>query len=184
MDFSLAGRRIDENQHPALSVITAEQSSKQSSNDNRLQNHFHAENTSVIDASNVAWSGPGKPQISRMQTVISEFSRVNVSSICIADASLRYTIDDKTSYESMVSQGTITQVPAETSADIFIRETTGLLSSSKFRPIVVTNDRNLARFVFPAPCLKFLFIRIGQATRVLFHPKFEELGLIVGESNK
>jgi hypothetical protein len=65
VDFSLAGRRIDENQHYALSVITAEQGSKQSSDDNRLQNHFHAENTSVIDASNVAWSGRGKPQISR-----------------------------------------------------------------------------------------------------------------------
>ncbi|MCL4447061.1 MAG: hypothetical protein M1556_01380 [Candidatus Thermoplasmatota archaeon] len=183
-DFSLNGRGIEDDMSLPLRRNGETEISKQSSGSDDIASGPRIDSFVVIDASNVAWAGPGKPQISRIITVLLEFDGINVPYICIADATLRHTIDDNIAYENLISQGKINQVPAGTSADMFIREIKRRLMPSSTRPILLTNDLKLARSSLPAICLKFLFVTIGQSMHILFYPRLEDLGLKRGSDNK
>lgn len=131
---------------------------------------------SIVDASNVARTG-SSAKLQRIQSILSEFSKINLESIPIADASLRHYIDDKHAYEILISQGRIVQTPAGSSADAFIIQTAQQLKELGIIPLVVTNDLGLVRAIPSSVNLRFSFIPIATREYAFFDPPLRGLKL-------
>ncbi len=93
----------------------------------------------VVDAANVAYSErskQGKPKVSNLVAVRRALEQKGYDPIIIADASLRYEVDDPDQLEALIDDQVIRQVPAETDADYFILET-----AEQHNAQVVSNDQ-------------------------------------------
>ena len=95
-----------------------------------------------VDASNVAHQGRRKPELINILAVRDDLRRYGTV-VLVADASLRHKIDDRVSYERLVNDGTILQVPSGTSADWHIKVLAAKWRLRKWNVVVVSNDRRM-----------------------------------------
>lgn len=95
--------------------------------------------TAVIDGANVALqerSREGKGKVSSLIRLRQVLKDKGYRTIIIADASLRYEIDDRDQYDNLERQGVIYQSPAGTEADYFVLRTSEIEDA-----VVISNDR-------------------------------------------
>ncbi len=95
--------------------------------------------TAVIDGANVALqekSSGGKGKVSSLIKIRRILKDKGYRTIIIADASLRYDIDERQQYDDLERQGVVYQAPAGTEADYFVLKTAELEDA-----IVISNDR-------------------------------------------
>lgn len=90
----------------------------------------------VVDASNVAHSGERGARLATLLAVRDQLEEEGFEPIIIADAALRYQIDDKPGYERLIESGELQQAPAGTEADYFV-----LKLAKELGAMVVSNDR-------------------------------------------
>jgi hypothetical protein len=135
----------------------------------------------IIDASNVARSGLRNGRITRLKAMLSEFQEHHVLGCCIADASLRYVIDDPDSYQNLLDEEKVVQAPAGSTADEFIVGLAAKLSEEGLEPFVVTNDKDLGTRRFAGRNLKFMFARLGEREFLVLGRSLD--GLNWGNSN-
>lgn len=140
------------------------------------ENASHKRYIPIIDVSNVVRFGP-EARLERLQLVLAELGKRGLVPVCIADANLRHLIDEKQSYERMASREEVVQAPAGSCADSFISQTATQIISAGSVPIVVTNDRALARSVPTALHLKFVFVQIDTKTLPIFDPPLSILSM-------
>lgn len=95
--------------------------------------------------------------MSRLEAVRDRFEKLGVKCSSIADASLRYNVDDVGQYDKLVSVGKIHQAPAGSSAGTFIAGAAKALTEDGTRVYVVTNDVELSRSEGVCDCFKFMF---------------------------
>ncbi len=96
-------------------------------------------NVIVVDGANVAYAErtkQGKPKVSNLVAVRRALEQRGYEPIIIADASLRYEVDDPDQLETLIDSQVIRQVPAETDADYFVLET-----AEQQNAPVVSNDQ-------------------------------------------
>ncbi|MBU4607341.1 MAG: Zc3h12a-like ribonuclease, partial [Methanobacterium sp.] len=77
----------------------------------------------IIDASNVAHYGKradDKPRLKNISSSIEALKKLGYEVIIIADASLRHEIDEKESFNQLLDEGKVQQVPSGTTADHYI----------------------------------------------------------------
>ncbi len=100
---------------------------------------FYALETAVLDGSNIAWeekSFSEKPKISNIETMINRLSKANFRKIItVADAALRYQIDDQRRLDKLVKEGAIKMLPARVDGDKFI-----LRLAEEENGMIVSND--------------------------------------------
>ncbi|GAB6056264.1 Zc3h12a-like ribonuclease [Methanobacterium movens] len=95
----------------------------------------------IIDASNVAHYGKradDKPRLKNISSSIEALKKLGYEVIIIADASLRHEIDEKESFNQLLDDGKVQQVPSGTTADHYIlklaeEEDAKILSNDVFR---------------------------------------------------
>lgn len=95
----------------------------------------------IIDASNVAHYGKradAKPRLKNISSSIEALKKLGYEVIIIADASLRHEIDEKESFNQLLDDGKVQQVPSGTTADHYIlklaeEEDAKILSNDVFR---------------------------------------------------
>jgi hypothetical protein len=92
----------------------------------------------IVDTSNVALADRPikKASLENIRLMMKHLETIGRKAMFVADASLRYQIDDRLAFERMLDDGTITQVPARTVADEWI-----LRLARKFDADVVSNDQ-------------------------------------------
>jgi hypothetical protein len=99
----------------------------------------YALETAVLDGSNIAWeekSFSEKPKISNIETMINRLSKANFRKIItVADAALRYQIDDQRRLDKLVKEGAIKMLPARVDGDKFI-----LRLAEEENGMIVSND--------------------------------------------
>src|SRR5438045_7632383 len=94
-------------------------------------------NVVLVDGSNVAHSIEGEPpHVANLVAIREKLRGEGLEPIIVADAALRYQIDDPRSYERMIDDGMVRQAPAGTDADYFILSFARELNAS-----IVSNDR-------------------------------------------
>ncbi|MHA2309475.1 MAG: NYN domain-containing protein, partial [Candidatus Heimdallarchaeaceae archaeon] len=80
--------------------------------------------TVILDGSNIAWEEKGlsdKPKISNVEAMINRLSRANFKKIVtVADAALRYQIDNQRRLDKLVKDGAMKMLPARVDGDKFI----------------------------------------------------------------
>lgn len=95
----------------------------------------------IIDASNVAHFRKGADEKPNLKNILSSdeaLKKLGYETIIIADASLRHEIDEKESFNQLLDEGKIQQVPSGTNADHYIlklaeEENAKILSNDVFR---------------------------------------------------
>ena len=112
----------------------------------------------IVDASCVARNGLPVGRVRRLVSVLDFLHEHGTRVICIADASLRYAIDDQSAYQKLVDEGVVLQAPADSSADTFIIELEAALHMRGVESFVVSNDSDLSMSRFLGRTLKFMFI--------------------------
>lgn len=98
----------------------------------------------LVDANNVAYGNSQGSKGAMLGNVIKALDTLNATGsrvLAIADATLRHNIDDKDSFEKMMSNGQVMQVPAASSADDYIWEIAQHHLKKGNKVYVVTNDR-------------------------------------------
>ncbi len=105
----------------------------------------------LVDASNVAWYNRNRgasesPLLSQITSIVDKLlqegyvqERKDVK--VLADATLRHIIDDRESFERMISTREIEQVPSGTSADAFLLELLMDVGAEGKKVLLVTNDK-------------------------------------------
>ncbi|MFW9851940.1 MAG: hypothetical protein ACFFDS_03295, partial [Candidatus Thorarchaeota archaeon] len=99
----------------------------------------YALETAILDGSNIAWEEKNfaeKPRISNIETMINRLSKANFRKIItVADAALRYQIDDQRRLDKLVKEGAIKMLPARVDGDKFI-----LRLAEEENGMIVSND--------------------------------------------
>ncbi|MCE7742996.1 MAG: hypothetical protein GOP50_11130 [Candidatus Heimdallarchaeota archaeon] len=95
--------------------------------------------TAILDGSNIAWeekNTSNKPKIANVESMINRLSRANFKKIItVADAALRYQIDEQKRLDQLVKEGAIKMLPARVDGDKFI-----LRLADEENAMVVSND--------------------------------------------
>ncbi len=95
--------------------------------------------TVVLDGSNIAWEekdNSNKPKITNIELMINKLSKANFKKIItVADAALRYQIDDRKRIDQLVKEGAIKMLPARVDGDKFI-----LRIAEEENAMIVSND--------------------------------------------
>ena len=95
--------------------------------------------TVILDGSNIAWeekSIADKPKISNIEAMINRLSRANFKKIVtVADAALRYQIDNQRRLDKLVKEGAMKMLPARVDGDKFI-----LRLAEEENAMIVSND--------------------------------------------
>ncbi len=95
--------------------------------------------TVILDGSNIAWeekSLSNKPQINNIEAMINRLSRANFKKIVtVADAALRYQIDEQKRLDRLVKEGAMKMLPARVDGDKFI-----LRLAEEENAMIVSND--------------------------------------------
>ncbi len=95
--------------------------------------------TAILDGSNIAWeekNGSNKPKIANVESMINRLSRANFKKIItVADAALRYQIDEQRRLDQLVKEGAIKMLPARVDGDKFI-----LRLADEENAMIVSND--------------------------------------------
>ena len=93
----------------------------------------------ILDGSNIAWeekSTVDKPKISNIENMINRLSRANFTRIItVADAALRYQIDNQKRLDKLVKEGAMKMLPARVDGDKFI-----LRLAEEEGAMIVSND--------------------------------------------
>jgi len=93
----------------------------------------------IIDGSNVAWEEKdqnGHPKLENIEAMINKLSRANFKKIVtVADAALRYQIDNQRRLDRLVKEGAIKMLPARVDGDKFI-----LRIAEEETAMIVSND--------------------------------------------
>ncbi len=93
----------------------------------------------VVDGSNVAWEekdSNGHPKLANVEAMINKLSRANFKKILtVADAALRYQIDNQRRLDLLVKEGAIKMLPARVDGDKFI-----LRIAEEENAMIVSND--------------------------------------------
>ena len=96
-------------------------------------------NKVILDGSNIAWEEKNsldKPKISNIENMINRLSKVNFNKIItVADAALRYQIDNQKRLDKLVKEGAMKMLPARVDGDKFI-----LRISEEENAMIVSND--------------------------------------------
>ena len=95
--------------------------------------------TVILDGSNIAWeekSLSDKPKISNVEAMINRLSRADFKKIVtVADAALRYQIDNQKRLDKLVREGAMKMLPARVDGDKFI-----LRLAEEENAMIVSND--------------------------------------------
>ena len=95
--------------------------------------------TVILDGSNIAWeekSHSNKPKINNIEAMINRLSRANFKKIVtVADAALRYQIDEQKRLDRLVKEGAMKMLPARVDGDKFI-----LRLAEEENAMIVSND--------------------------------------------
>ncbi|MHA1198588.1 MAG: NYN domain-containing protein [Candidatus Heimdallarchaeaceae archaeon] len=95
--------------------------------------------TAILDGSNIAWEEKNvsnKPKIANVESMINRLSRANFKKIItVADAALRYQIDEQKRLDQLVREGAIKMLPARVDGDKFI-----LRLADEENAMIVSND--------------------------------------------
>ncbi|NPD90092.1 MAG: hypothetical protein HGN29_15375 [Asgard group archaeon] len=95
--------------------------------------------TVILDGSNIAWEEKGssdKPKINNIEAMINRLSRANFKKIVtVADAALRYQIDNQRRLDKLVKDGAMKMLPARVDGDKFI-----LRLAEEENAMIVSND--------------------------------------------
>jgi len=95
--------------------------------------------TAILDGSNIAWeekNPSNKPKIANIESMINRLSRANFKKIItVADAALRYQIDEQKRLDQLVKEGAIKMLPARVDGDKFI-----LRLADEENAAIVSND--------------------------------------------
>ena len=93
----------------------------------------------ILDGSNIAWEEKSlgdKPKISNIEAMINRLSRANFEKIVtVADAALRYQIDNQRRLDKLVKEGAVKMLPARVDGDKFI-----LRLAEEENAMIVSND--------------------------------------------
>ena len=93
----------------------------------------------ILDGSNIAWEEKSlgeKPKISNIEAMINRLSRANFEKIVtVADAALRYQIDNQKRLDKLVKEGAVKMLPARVDGDKFI-----LRLAEEENAMIVSND--------------------------------------------
>ena len=138
----------------------------------------------IVDASNVAFGGPGesrKASLSLLLEVVSQIPKAGCELKAVADASLRHRIDEKQAYEGFVRSGFFLQAPAGRPADQFIALLARKRLSEGQRVHILTND--LLRQLPDLEQLRVTFLVVSKA-EVLFDPPLASLSATGGSGAK
>lgn len=128
----------------------------------------------IADVSNVVRGGrAGK--LSRLRAMVRRLYEVGVTSVLIADASLRYHIDDREGYEKLLQEGSVQQAPAGFPADLFIDRTAMEVSARGLRPYLLSNDIALSKSGHFAGAIRFMFIQLRGDELLITQPAIETL---------
>ncbi|MCK4972941.1 MAG: hypothetical protein KAS52_06440, partial [Candidatus Heimdallarchaeota archaeon] len=96
-------------------------------------------NKVILDGSNIAWEEKNsldKPKISNIENMINRLSKVNFNKIItVADAALRYQIDNQRRLDKLVKEGAMKMLPARVDGDKFI-----LRLAEEENAMIVSND--------------------------------------------
>ncbi|MHA1815894.1 MAG: NYN domain-containing protein [Candidatus Heimdallarchaeaceae archaeon] len=96
-------------------------------------------NKVILDGSNIAWEEKNsldKPKISNIENMINRLSKVNFNKIItVADAALRYQIDNQKRLDKLVKEGAMKMLPARVDGDKFI-----LRIAEEESAMIVSND--------------------------------------------
>ncbi|MHA1592703.1 MAG: NYN domain-containing protein [Candidatus Heimdallarchaeaceae archaeon] len=96
-------------------------------------------NKVILDGSNIAWEEKNsldKPKISNIENMINRLSKVNFNKIItVADAALRYQIDNQKRLDKLVKEGAMKMLPARVDGDKFI-----LRLAEEENAMIVSND--------------------------------------------
>ena len=96
----------------------------------------------VIDGANVCWhrhNKTKKPQLSNLILLLTELRELGIPEkeiLVFCDSSLKYDIDDRTRYYSMLKKGIVRETPGGMKADEFIL---GYCLKHK-NPMIISND--------------------------------------------
>ncbi len=95
--------------------------------------------TAILDGSNIAWeekNSANKPKIANIEAMINRLSRANFKKIItVADAALRYQIDEQKRLDQLVKEGAIKMLPARVDGDKFI-----LRLADEENAMIISND--------------------------------------------
>ena len=95
--------------------------------------------TVILDGSNIAWeekNNSNKPQVNNIEAMINRLSRANFKKIItVADAALRYQIDEQKRLDRLVREGAMKMLPARVDGDKFI-----LRIAEEENAMIVSND--------------------------------------------
>jgi hypothetical protein len=132
----------------------------------------------IVDVSNVTRKGEDG-RLSRLQSVRDELDKLGLIPVLVADANLKYLIDDKEAYEQLLDEGLVSEVPARTQADLFIIEIARQLKSQGYLAYLITNDWWLSRCTYAECSLQFMFVRFGGADQLVLErpPGFDLWGV-------
>ena len=93
----------------------------------------------ILDGSNIAWEEKNpldKPKISNVENMINRLSKVEFKKIItVADAALRYQIDNQKRLDKLVKEGAMKMLPARVDGDKFI-----LRLAEEEKAMIVSND--------------------------------------------
>lgn len=103
-----------------------------------IEETYHLD-TVVLDGSNIAWEEKdtsNKPKITNIELMINKLSKANFKKIItVADAALRYQIDDRKRIDHLVKEGAIKMLPARVDGDKFV-----LRIAEEENAMIVSND--------------------------------------------
>lgn len=135
----------------------------------------------IVDASNVARDGPAG-RLSRLRVMLKQLDQIGVTSVLIADASLRHRIDDREGYEKLLQEGPVQQAPAGLPADLFIDSAAIEVSARGLKPYLLSNDIALSKSGHFAGTIKFMFIQLRSDELLITQPSIETLRQPVQEA--
>ncbi len=105
----------------------------------KFDQQFYSYSSVILDGSNIAWdekSTDNKPKIANILAMINRLSQANFTKIItVADAALRYQIDEQKKLDNLVKDGAIKMLPARVDGDKFI-----LRLAEQEDSMIVSND--------------------------------------------
>ncbi len=131
--------------------------------------------TVLIDGSNVALYGTSEGEPAKLENIkllLKEVHRNGFEPITIVDASLRYRINKREEFQSMLNSGEILQAPAKRAADEFILD----YADRENLPVISNDTYKEYREKYPwvnEPTRKITFMIIGET--VIFNPSLQTL---------
>lgn len=141
---------------------------------NHISPYTQSRTVLIADVSNVVRDGPvGK--LSRLRVMAKQLAEVGITSVLIADASLRHHIDDREGYEKLLQEGQVQQAPAGLPADLFIDRAAMEMSARGLKPYLVSNDIALSKSGHFTGTIRFMFIQLRSDELLITQPAIETL---------